>query len=224
MIGRKNKGSFVRVCITGGIACGKSLVGAHISEFGLPVRDADEICRELVGSNNQISKKIVELFGETILMPDGKIDRRGLGKLIFADSRKRARLNNLVHPEARRVIETWLNEIRDKYISQDHESLRPYGAVVIIPLLYEVQWQDAWDTVICVGAPIQLQIARLKERGMTENEAHQRLDAQMPVEKKMEYADYVVFNAGSKENTRRQTMKIFESIVNKMEKDYGRNK
>ena len=92
----------------------------------------------------------------------------------------------------------------------------------IIPLLYETAWEAAWDRVICVSAPIALQRERLRSKGFTEKETHDRMAAQWPVEEKMKRADYVVFNAGTQVCAQRQIVKVMQHIGIHLEKSDGR--
>lgn len=190
------------ICITGGIACGKSSAGEMLREFGARIIDADDVCHELLLKNGPLIGRIVSVFGKGVLNQSGGIDRRILGRIIFADGEKRRKLNALVHPEARRVINAWLKM----------RTARVNVAAAIVPLAYEAGWECGWDAVICVAAPLAMQIARLKKKGFSEKDARKRIAAQMPLAEKINRADYIIFNAGTIAGLRQQTGLVFRNI------------
>lgn len=208
-----------RICVTGGIACGKNLAGATLARLGVPVIDADQVCHTMMQSGRPLFKRLVAAFGKGIVGRDGEIDRRFLGRRVFADEKELQRLNRLVHPGVRRAIEAWIVEQ-----AGGGAAARRLGIIAaLVPLVYEVQWERAWDWIICVGAPTSVQVERLKLRGLTEAAARVRITAQWSVEEKMRRADYVVFNGGTLECARRQTVRIFEDIKQHVEIKHGRH-
>ena len=212
---------WLRLCVTGGIACGKSLVGACLEALGVAVIEADAVCHGLMRAGSPLFARIVAAFGREILAPDGDIDRAVLGRRVFGDAVALARLNALLHPAAQEAIATWVLARREE------ARLQPAAAgcdcvVAIIPLLYEVAWEAAWDRVICVSAPIALQWERLRSKGFTEEEIHDRMEVQWPVEDKMKRADYVIFNAGTQVCAQRQTVRIMQQIGKHVENSDGR--
>jgi len=215
-----------RICITGGIACGKSLVGKVLTDLGVAVRDTDDICHELMKSGGDIFTRIVSAFGSHIVDNSGEINRRVLARLVFSDSEKRNELNRLVHPDVSRALNEWIGRCAARRLSHAKQKEAgihwTHGVAAIIPLAYEVGWVDSWNWVICVGAPVTIQIARLKHRGVSGQEALDMIAAQFPVEKKMRMADYVIFNAGTMESTKNQTLKVFQDITNQVERKHGR--
>ncbi|MDO9541621.1 MAG: dephospho-CoA kinase, partial [Kiritimatiellia bacterium] len=151
--------------------------------------------------------------------------RRALGRIVFADRVKREKLNALVHPEARRAINAWLK--MQSADCKEKRGRREIGATIaaaLVPLAYEAGWETGWDAVICVAAPLPVQIARLVKKGFSEKEAGARIAAQMSLAEKMSKADYVIFNAGTLEGLHQQTRKVFRSIKEQTEKRYGRKK
>ena len=205
----------IRICITGGIACGKSLVGKQLFEYGIAVRDADDICHELIVRKGPVYRKIVSAFGKRIINIDGQINRKVLGRLIFSDPVKRRKLNSIIHPEVYKEIEKWISSIAYRSISGRKREHLPYlpAVAVIIPLLYEVGWQAAWDRVICVSAPLSIQIERLRNKGVSEQDAFARLNAQLKVEEKMRRADYVIFNTGTLKELNFQVRKSVQDLI-----------
>ena len=205
----------VRICVTGGIACGKSLVGAALAKWGVAVIDADQVCHAQMRAGRPLCKQVVAEFGKVIVGRGGAIDRGVLGRIVFADPARLRRLNRLVHPAVIREIERWLQE-------EAAGSRRRRAAAGLVPLVYETGWAGAWDLIVCVAAPLNLQLARLRKRGLSVKAARARIAAQWPVEEKMRRADYVVFNSGSRACARRQVLGILETIMQPAEKKYGR--
>ena len=224
---------WLRICVTGGIACGKSLVGAYLETLGVAVIEADTVCHGLMRAGTPLFSQIVAAFGRAILAPDGEIDRAVLGRRVFGDAAALGRLNALLHPAAAGAIEAWVLARREEArLNIGQARLQRYaqhcaqgwhgGVAAIIPLLYETAWEAAWDRVICVSAPIALQRERLRSKGFTEKEAHDRMAAQWPVEEKMKRADYVVFNAGTQVCAQMQTVQVMQHIGIPVEKIDGR--
>lgn len=194
----------VRIAVTGGIACGKSLVGSVLTDRGVPVLDTDHVACELMQPGEEVYRRVVEAFGRDILNK-GSIDRGKLGGLVFADARKRHLLNELVHPEVRRRWRAWLG-------GQDGKGA---AAAVIIPLLYEIGEQAGWDAVVCVACARKTQMDRLRQRGLSEVEGCRRIDAQMPLAEKVVRADYVIVNQGGKWLAKAQVGRVLGSILEK---------
>ena len=200
-----------RICVTGGIACGKSMVGAVMEELGVAVIDTDLVCHDLMRAGRPLGRRVAAAFGKSILGADGEIDRRILGRIVFANPGKLKRLNRLVHPAVIRTVDNWLKK-------QPARRGGRHLAAVLVPLVYEAGWDMAWDRIVCVGAPACLQLERLRGRGLTAAEARVRIAAQWPVEDKMRRADCVVFNGGGRQCARRQVVKIVDAIMQHVEK------
>lgn len=189
--------------LTGGIASGKSIVAERFVKHGAELIDADAIARELTAPGTDAFHEIVEHFGATILDDDGFIDREALGAIVFADERQRAVLNELTHPPI-------LAEIADQL-----ELLVAFdGCVVLdVPLLVENNLDHSYDAVVVVAAKEQTQIARLmRYRGMSEQQAWQRVRAQAPLEAKLARATHVVWNDGSLEELLARADEVAEAL------------
>lgn len=206
-----------RICITGGIACGKSMAGRIIARMGVPVIEADDVCHSLMRRGAPLARRVAAGFGPGILDERGDVDRRKLGRIVFFDERSRARLNAILHPAARRVIAGWL-----RTLSGGRGSPGRGAAVAVVPLLYEARWERDWDCVICVFAPYSFQIERLRAKGLSAKEARARVAAQMPLAEKMSRADYVLVNTGKEADLRMQIESVFRSIEEQSEKFNGR--
>jgi dephospho-CoA kinase len=170
--------------LTGGIGMGKSTSGKLLDERGVRVADTDLIARELVEPGRPALKEIQECFGPGMIGADGRLRRDELGRRVFADAAARKRLENILHPRIRAV---WLEQV------ERWRAERQPQAVVIIPLLYETNAAECFDSVICVACSAASQRQRLLARGLDMDQIEQRIGAQWPVEKKMELADHVVW-------------------------------
>lgn len=178
----------LRVALTGGLACGKSVCGRLFAGHGAAVIDADAVAHGMLEPGQAVRAQVIEAFGGGIVAGDGEIDRRVLGRLVFADPAARERLNGLMHPAVLAALKNWADGCAARGTSV---------AMAQIPLLYEVGRAPDWQRVVCVAAPEMAVLNRLRERGLDENEARHRLAAQWPVLDKLERADYAIYNAGT---------------------------
>jgi dephospho-CoA kinase len=191
--------------LTGGIASGKSTVTAYLKSNGAVIIDADQIARQVARKGEPGHRRIVEVFGESIVLPNGEIDRRRLGDIIFEDPRQKKRLEEIVHPlvlheTARRIAEI--------------ETREPDAVVILdVPLLFESGMDKDLTEIIVVYVPEQIQIRRLIDRdGYSRNEALARVRSQMPIEKKKGLATIVIDNTGSLRKTRKQAHRVYETL------------
>ncbi|MBL0386273.1 dephospho-CoA kinase [Tumebacillus sp. ITR2] len=192
--------------LTGSIATGKSTVSALFEALGAVIIDADKIVRQVQQPGQKAYEDIVEAFGEEILLPDGALDRAKLGALVFGNEANRTRLNGIVHPRVR--------EERDRQ-TQAALALDP-NAVIIwdIPLLIETGMHTQVDKTIVVYVDAETQLARLLSRDELPLEAaRQRIAAQMPIEEKKRYADFLIDNRGTLQETQAQVRKIWEELA-----------
>jgi dephospho-CoA kinase len=180
------------VGLTGGIAAGKSEVQRMLSEQGVPVLDTDRVAHEVMRSGTGVYHKIIKQFGPVILGCDGEIDRKILGAIVFSNEKERQKLNQIVHPEVGRQWRSWLASQQGRL------------AVVSIPLLYECGLQNHFDGILCVWAPESLMRKRLLGRGLTEQQADQRIQSQWPVDQKKEASTWSVINESSLEDLKSQ--------------------
>jgi dephospho-CoA kinase len=174
--------------LTGGIASGKSAVLAVFRDEGVASVDADEVAREVVRPGTDGLAAIVSTFGSEVLAPDGTLDRKKLGALVFGDESKRRALNGIVHPRVALATQAHFAEH-----AQRGASLGCYDAA----LLVESGAAAMFRPLVVVAAPRALQHARLMSRDeLTAAEADARLDAQAPLEAKLAAADFVIWNDG----------------------------
>ena len=191
--------------LTGGIASGKSTVAAMFAELGAAIVSADAIAREVVEPGEPALEEIRAAFGPEVLLPDGRLDRRRLGAIVFADPERRRRLEAILHPRIRARMR--------EQIEAAAGTGRP--VVAEIPLLFESPASRALvDVTVVVYVDREQQLARLISRdGLTPAEAEARLAAQLPLEEKARLADYVIDNRGQLEHTRAQVVRVWEELV-----------
>ena len=176
-----------RVGLTGGIGAGKSEVSKRLAAHGAVIIDADAIAREVVEPGTPGLAQVVAAFGPEVLLPDGRLDRPGLGDIVFADPELRARLNAIVHP----LVGARMRELE--------ESASP-GSIVVhdVPLIAENNMASAYDLVVVVDVPPRLQLDRLvRHRDLTREQARARMAAQASREQRLGIAGIVVDNSGS---------------------------
>nr|WP_228497642.1 dephospho-CoA kinase [Frigoribacterium sp. VKM Ac-1396] len=191
--------------MTGGIAAGKSVVARRLAERGAAHVDADALAREVVEPGSPGLDAVVERFGRGVLRPDGALDRAALGAVVFADPDARRDLEGITHPavhalSARRMADA---------VADDP------GRVVVydVPLLVEARGTDGFDVVVVVDAPRALRLRRLVElRGMSDEEAQRRVDAQADDRSRLAVADLVVDSSGSLEDTLRQADDLYDEL------------
>jgi dephospho-CoA kinase len=190
--------------LTGGIASGKSTVGARLRTHHVPVIDADELAREVVAPGTDGLREVVEAFGEDVLGPRGALDRKALARLVFADAALRQKLNAITHPRiAARTLE------RAAELARVGEPLACYEAALIV----ENGLADAFRPLVVCACPEDVQVARLRARdGATPKEALVRIRAQKPLAEKIAIADHVIDTSGSLEDTGRQTDEVLRAI------------
>jgi len=193
------------VGLTGGIASGKSTIVKMFEDNKIPVIDTDDIARELLNSDEAIKATIIETFGEDILTPSKEINRNKLAKIIFSDKDQRQKLNDIVHPQVKDRVFKEIEHFKDL----NHNII-----VVDVPLLFEAGFDQFMDKTIVVYAKKKTQIERLIAReGIDEAYAKQKVNAQIPLSKKKEKADYCIDNSQSI----LQTAKSFQRILKKLE-------
>lgn len=192
----------IKIALTGGIACGKSLAGEMMRARGLPVCEADELGHEVLKQDESVKAALIKEFGTAVVSANGQIDRVALGESVFADPERRLALNRLTHPAILKRLDDWVAS----------QAATAECVIAIIPLLYEIGAEKAWDKVICLGAPATEQLRRLTERGLSQEDALARIGAQMSQAEKLERADYVIYNCGSKSLLEKQVNQVLRII------------
>ena len=188
--------------LTGGIGAGKSTVAALLEERGAVVTRADEVAGDVVSPGSDGLAAVVAEFGDGILAPDGSLDRSALGRLVFSDDLRRARLEEILLPLI--AAEAWARM-----------DTVPAGQVVVydVPLLVEGQMQDMFDLVIVVEADLELRLERLSERGMNRDEALARIAVQATDEERRGVADVIVSNSGAMEDLSAEVDRLWSTRI-----------
>lgn len=195
----------LNVGLTGGLASGKSFVGAALEDLGCKLIEADALGHEVLLPDGAAYASVVRAFGRGILNPDGEIDRKLLALEVFADRERLRLLNSLVHPEVRRRTA----ELTEEYFAVDPDAIVVVEAAIHI----ETGAYKTFDKLIVVVCTVEQQIERaMKRDGSTRAQALARLASQMPLEQKRQYADYVIDTSGPKEDTLRQTDEVFQLL------------
>lgn len=177
------------ICITGGLASGKSTAALYLEEQGAEIIDADKLGHRAYDSGTQAYYDVIATFGEDLRAEDGSIDRRVLGKKVFGDPAQLKKLTDIVWPEIRRLAQ---NEID----ANDSDTIIVLEAAVLL----EAGWQDIGDEIWVVTVDPEIAITRCMSRDDLEKEAVQsRLDAQLSNDERIAQADIVIVNNGSEE-------------------------
>ena len=191
--------------LTGGIACGKSTISLTLKELGAVIVDGDVLSRELTAENGPALPDIRRAFGDDVFHPDGSLNRRALGSVVFADGKARATLDGIMQPLLLTLI------------LRDMEDARNNGAAVCVldmPLLYEKGLERLCDRVWCAYVPRETQLERLMQRdGFTREEAEDRLRSQLPAEEKAARADVVIDTSGPMDYTKGYVISLYAQEV-----------
>ncbi|HSB75415.1 MAG TPA: dephospho-CoA kinase [Terriglobales bacterium] len=208
----------LRVGLTGGIACGKTVVGQMFAARGAHVIQADRIAHDLMQPGGAVYSQVVRHFGRQILQPDGRIDRQKLAEAAFGQSGagegsggpgRVDELNRIVHPAVIASQEEWMADIQRR---------DPHGiAMVEAALLVEAGVARRFDKIIVVTCSREARLQRLAQRLQVDEETarqemERRMAAQMPDEEKARHADYVIENSGSLAEAEQQVDKIMQEL------------
>jgi dephospho-CoA kinase len=191
------------VGLTGGIGSGKSTVARMLGERGAVVFDADLLARETVEPGTPGHTAVIERFGADVLAPGGELDREALASIVFADPSARRDLEQIVHPEVRRLF------------AEGSEAYRDTDRIVVFsaPLLVESGMHTAFEILVVVSATVATQIERLmRQRGMSEAAIRARIDAQAPLEDKAAVADSLVDNEGTLAELESQVERLWHDL------------
>ena len=187
----------MKIALTGGIACGKSLFAKFLRELGIHVLDADDVVNELEAPDGAAVPAIAARFGRNVLAPDGGIDRPALAARVFSDPAARADLESILFPLVRSRM-------------AGGSGVSPLQITIhIIPLLFESHWETDYDILLCIASPVDLQIARMMtSRGYSRAHAEARLAAQWPVVEKTARCHYTVMNDSTPEHLRDEAQRL----------------
>jgi len=190
--------------LTGGIASGKSSVSQILKGEGFAVVDADLIARQVVEAGSAGLKAVVDQFGTAVLRPDGSLDRKRLGQMVFGSPEKLLQLENILHP----LVQQETSKQRQALHSAGHDF-----TFYDVPLLFEKKMQKEFDGILVVVASDQLQRQRIKMRDqLSDSEIQNRLQAQLPLAEKVNQATWVIHNNGSLQDLKKATLQVLEMI------------
>lgn len=193
------------VGLTGGIATGKSTVSAFFAEAGAEIVDADKIAHAAVTREQPAWARVVAHFGKEVLLPDGEIDRKRLGEIIFNNPAQKERLNAIVHPVVTEETARQLDLIARR---------SPHAVTILdVPLLIEAGMHEGLADIIVVYIPEALQVTRLMIRdGIARAAALARVRSQMPIEEKRRYATLLIDNSGPLGVTRERSLEVYRCL------------
>ncbi len=196
----------LRVGLTGSIGVGKSFVASVFVELGCHVLDADQTAREVVMPGTPGLKALTEAFGEEILNPDGTLNRKQLGAVVFNDESQRQRLNGILHP----FIIMRQDEILNAWEAEDPDGI----GIVDAALMIESGGYKRFDKLIVVHCRPEVQLERLMLRDkLSQEEALRRINSQMPQEEKQKFADYLIDTSDGFELTRSRSVEIYNQLI-----------
>lgn len=192
------------VGLTGGIGSGKSTVARMLAERGAAIVDADAIARRAAAPGTETLERIRKEFGEDVIGPGGELDRQALGETVFIDQGALARLEAIIHPEIARMVASKIEE---------HKRRNAPVVIYEAALIVEKGLRENLDGLIVVSLPQDIQARRVMEREeLSEEEVRARIKAQLPLERKVEVADWVVDNSGTLEETEVQVDEVWRAI------------
>lgn len=195
--------------LTGGIASGKSTASDVLRELGAIVIDADRVGHRSYEPGTPGFQKVVNAFGHDLVGADGYIDRRVLGGKVFGAPEEMERLNAIVWPEIRRLIQEEISQIRER----EPETVIVLEAAVLI----EAGWQDLCDEVWVINTTIKAAVERLRTRnGLTEDAAMARIQSQMSGRERAEHADVKIDNSGTEEQLRNRVERAWKQLQKRL--------
>lgn len=192
--------------VTGGTGAGKTEVCRMFEKLGAKVISADEVGHRVL-EDPEVREKLLEEFGRGILGEDGRIDRRKLGRMAFGDREALRRLDAIVHPPLLRSLK---EEVSESFREDP-------GRPIVVDAALIPKWGiSSWfDAIVLVKAPKEVRVARLVEKGLPEEEAFMRVEAQMAEGEMEQVASYVLENEGSLEELEGKVRSLWESLRRK---------
>lgn len=188
--------------LTGGVGCGKSSAAAVLAEDGVPVFDADQAAHDAVAAGGEGLRDVVSVFGPAFVR-DGELDRKAMAERVFGDTAAREQLNAIVHPRVFAAMQAWLTS---------QAQVRP-AVVVMVPLLFEKGAERWCDATLVIAADEAVVLERLAGRGWSPEQARARMRAQWPLSRKIERADAVVWNNGTKQELAAAVRAAYRSLI-----------
>ena len=187
----RHASSKMNIGLTGGLGCGKSTALQYFREAGAITVDVDALVHDMMREDRDLIEAVREAFGNDVIDAQGRVDRGRLAHMVFDNSEALGLLESLVHP---RVRSAWM-----RMLGKNHPVL-----VVEIPLLFENELQDNFSLTICLSSDPEVQIRRLKAKGMNESQIQKRKLRQLSLDEKMRRADITIHNNGSLDHLKEQ--------------------
>jgi dephospho-CoA kinase len=187
--------------VTGSFGCGKTTAARMIAERGFRLIDADALIREQVMPLPAVVGALRERYGDRVVGDDGSVNRSALGDIVFKDDSELHCLEELTHPHYYRIA-------RQQLASAPGDNW-----VLEVPLLFEKSLENWFDFTVCVACDRVTQLARLEQRGLSRTLAEQRISKQLPLARKIELSDLVLWNDGSTDFLRAQVDRIVDSLI-----------
>ncbi|KAB1644106.1 dephospho-CoA kinase [Gulosibacter chungangensis] len=195
----------ITIALTGGIASGKTTISNRLRELGAVIIDADDIARQVVKPDQPALAKIAKHFGQQVIAADGTLDRKALADIVFNDDEALKALNDITHPEIRKVTERIITEVS----AEEPNTIFVHD----IPLLAENRSNYDYDFIWVADSPADVRKERLiEDRGMTEEEAQARIDAQVSDEERRMIADIVIDTTRTIPETLDQVDELFARL------------
>jgi dephospho-CoA kinase len=192
--------------LTGGMGSGKSTVTKFLAELGAPIIDADKVGHAIYAPGGPAYSDMIAAFGRGILAPDGTIDRKKLGPVVFADPDALKRLNSIVHPRMFARMREMVQQLRAE---GEHNPI-----VVEAAILIEANWQPLFDEIWLVAASRERVIERIeRDRGLKPEQTEARIRAQLPDEERQKHAMVLISNDGSFEELRQKVSELWRATL-----------
>ena len=191
--------------LTGGIGSGKSTVAQFLAELGAVVLDTDKVGHEALKPDTETWREVVAAFGRQILTPEGNVDRKKLGEVVFGNPEALSRLNQIMHPQIGKMVKAQLEEYRRQGVRV---------VVLEIPLLLETGGTSLVDEIWVTVASEPVVLRRLGERSeLSRQQSLARIRSQMSNEERLKHADAVINNDGSLDELKAKVKELWQKLV-----------
>lgn len=208
-----------RVGLTGGLASGKSFVGDTLASLGCALLKADEVGHRLLEPDGAAYPLVLAAFGDTILEPDGTVERTRLAELVFGHPQRLKTLNAIIHPLVFEAEERFFDDLSRQEAAARLDGSRSTCKIGIVEaaILIETGNYENFEKIWVAWCPREMQIERAIHRGLTRKQALSRLEHQMPLDQKLAYADEVIDTSGTKEDTRANVEAAYKRLLEECE-------
>lgn len=189
--------------ITGGIGSGKSTVASLLAELGAIIIDADKIGHEVLDTDNQARKQVVSAFGQGVLNPNGLVNRKELGKIVFTDHKALLHLNQIMHPLIKQIVKNKLRQFKEQ---------EARTVVLDAPLLIEANWANIVDIIWIITANEANVFRRLERIGFSPEDIAARISCQLPDSERVKMADTIINNNHGLEELRFKVNLLWQEL------------